>query len=162
MKISKQLLFLFNAPFGIFVGIFFLLRLVINIPLMWTSEESTTNDSVVLLEQTGGKALLLFVSVVLAPLFETFIYQFSVIKILRFIIKRALWCFSIAVPISALFFAWDHSYSTYYQTSAFLIGILYASVFYIAQYRRELPAFLIVAILHSSWNLFAFIMDEIF
>ncbi|MGM0530503.1 MAG: CPBP family glutamic-type intramembrane protease [Bacteroidota bacterium] len=161
MKTSKLLSFLFNTHLVVFLGIFFLLHLLINLPFLWAPDESTTNDTVTMLEETGGKATVLLVSVILAPLFETFVYQFSVIKILRFFINNAVWCFFIAIPISTLFFAWDHSYSRYYQIGAFFIGLLYASVFYLAQYRRELPAFLIVLILHSTWNLFAFIMDEI-
>ena len=161
MKTSKYFNFLLNTHLGVFLGMCFLLHLLINLPFLWVPEESTTNDTVEMLEETGGKATLLFASVIIAPLFETFLYQFSVIKILRFLIQNTVWCFLIAIPFSALLFAWDHPYSRYYQIGSFFIGLLYASVFYISQYRRELPAFLIVAIIHSSWNLFTFIMDEI-
>ena len=161
MKILKLSNFLINTHLGVFLGIFFLLHLLINLPFLWAPDDSTTNDTVEMLEETGGKATVLFASVILAPLLETFFYQFSVIKMVRFLIKYSVWALIIAILGSALLFAWDHSYSRYYQIGAFFIGILYASVFYIAQYRRELPAFLIVAILHSTWNLFVFIMDEI-
>lgn len=153
---------IFNSiNIGVYIGIFFLIHLLISIPFLWVPEESTTNESIEMIEETGGKIWVLFASVILAPIFETFLYQFSVIKIIRFILKNAVLCFFISIPISALFFAWDHSYSTHYSLNALFIGLLYAIFFFIAQYRKELPAFLFVAILHSSWNLFAFIMDEI-
>jgi len=158
---SKFINFLLNTHIGIFLMICFFSQFLIEISFLWVPEESKTNDSLEMIEQTGGKAMVFFSAVILAPVFETIIYQFSVIKIIRWIIKNTIWNFSIAIPISAILFAISHPYSIYYQISTLLIGILYGIIFYIAQYRKDWPAFLVVLILHASWNLFAFIMDEI-
>ncbi|MFP4621479.1 MAG: CPBP family intramembrane glutamic endopeptidase [Bacteroidales bacterium] len=161
MNTSKLFQFFVNSHVEKFLGICFLAHLLIDIPFIWVPEESTTNDSLEMIEQSGGKAAVLFASVLLAPIFETFIYQFSVIKLFRWIVKKTLWNFSIAIPVSAVLFSISHSYSIYYQINTFLIGILYAVIFYLAQYRKDWPAFLVVVVLHASWNLFACIMDEI-
>ena len=80
---------------------------------------------------------------------------------MRFIIRNSLMVFFIAIPLSALTFAFNHNYSEYYQINAFFGGLIYAIAFFLGEYRRDLPAFIIVAIIHSLWNLFAFIMNEI-
>jgi len=108
------------------------------------------------------KVSYFFMSIVFAPILETFIFQFSVIKIIRLFIKKAKWGFFISVPVSALLFSLNHSYSVAYMSATFLTGLIYAIAFYIAQYRRDFPAFFIIAIFHSSWNIFAFSMNEIF
>ena len=132
MKNSKLINFLLNTHIGIFLGICFLSQFFIVIPFCWVPEGSATNDSLEMIEQTGGKALVLFASVILAPVFETFIYQFSVIKIARWMLRNTVWSFSIAIPVSALLFALSHPYSIYYQTNTFFIGLLYATIFYIS------------------------------
>jgi hypothetical protein len=161
MKNLKLINYLLNNHIGIFLLICFLAHLFIEIFFLWVPDESKINNSLEMIEQTGGKATVLFASVVVAPAFETFLYQFSIIKIARWIIKNSRWSFSIAIPVSATLFALDHPYSLYYQINTFLIGLLYAAIFYLAQYRKDWPAFLVVLVLHASWNLFAFIVEEI-
>jgi hypothetical protein len=137
------------------------MHLLINLPFLWAPEESTVNSSIETIEESGGKPVVFFLSVFIAPFLETIIYQFSVIKILRLVVKNALWCFCIAVPLSAILFSMDHPYSIYYKMTTFLVGLLYAGIFFIAQYRKDWPAFLVLVILHGSWNFFAFIMEEV-
>lgn len=161
MKNSKPIHFLLNTHIGIFLLLCFLSHFFIEIFFLWVPDESKINSSLEMIEQTGGKAMVLFASVVLAPAFETLIYQFSIIKLLQWIINNPRWSFSIAIPVSAALFALDHPYSLYYQVSTFLIGLLYATIFYLSQYRKDWPAFLVVLVLHASWNLFAFIVEEI-
>lgn len=161
MNTSKLFHFLVNSHLERFLGVCFLAHLLIDIPFLWVPEESATNDSLEMIEQTGGKASVLFASVILAPVFETFIYQFSVIKIIGWLMKNTIWSFFIAIPVSAFLFALSHPFSIYYQINTLLVGLLYATIFFIAQYRKDWPAFLVVIVLHASWNLFACIMDEL-
>ena len=105
MKKIKPIHFLLNTNIGIYLGVCFLAHLLIDIPFIWAPEESATNDSLEMIEQTGGKASVLFASVILAPVFETFIYQFSLIKIVGWLMKNTIWSFFIAIPVSAFLFA---------------------------------------------------------
>jgi hypothetical protein len=161
MKKSKLIYFLLNTHIAIYLGVCFLAQLLIDIPFLFVSEENATNDSLEMIEQTSGKAMVLFAAVILAPVFETIIYQFSVIKIITWVIKNTVWSFSIAISASAFLFALSHPFSIYYQINTFLVGLLYAIIFLISQYRKDWPAFLVVLVLHASWNLFACIMDEL-
>jgi uncharacterized protein len=161
MKKTKLIHFLLNTHIAIYLGVCFVTHLLIDIPFLFVPEENTTNDSLEMIEQTGGKAMVFFATVILAPVLETIIYQFSVIKIINWVIKKAVWSFSIAIPVSAFLFALSHPFSIYYQINTLLVGLLYATIFFIAQYRKDWPAFLVVVVLHASWNLFACIMDEI-
>ena len=161
MKTSKLLNFLINIHPGIFIGIFFLLGILIDLPFLGVPEEASKNESWEQIKQTGGKLAVLFAGVIIAPLIETFVFQFSVIKILRFLIKNAALCFYIALLVSALLFSINHWYSVYYLMNTFFMGLLYAFAFYIGQYRRDMPAFLLVASIHGLGNLFAFVMDEL-
>ena len=158
---SKLVSFLLNTHIVIYLGVCFLAQLLIDIPFLFVSEENATNDSLEMIKQTSGKAMVFFAAVILAPVFETIIYQFSVIKIITWVIKNTAWSFSIAITASAFLFALSHPYSIYYQINTFIVGLLYAIIFLISQYRKDWPAFLVVLVLHASWNLFAFIVEEI-
>jgi len=162
-RLSVILHILINMNFWVFLGMFFLFQLMLDLPnviFRFVPSDSLTNDSVENLEQYG-KVAVLYGLVVFAPIIETFIYQFSIIKLFKLVFKDDLLILIIAVPISALFFSLSHPYSVYYVVITFLSGLLFGLAFFIGMYRKDLPAFLIVVMVHSSWNLFAFIMDEV-
>jgi hypothetical protein len=160
MKTSKILNYIIRNRFIAFFGVCFSLHLLVSLPFLLLPDDLTQNPH----SEVGNnleKVNYFFMSIVLGPLFETFIFQFSVIKVIRLFIKKAKWGLYISVPFSALLFSLNHSYSIAYMVATFLTGLVYAVAFYIAQYRRDFPAFIIVAIIHSSWNIFAFSMNEI-
>lgn len=164
MEKNKFYSYLIKSHLLIFVGFFFFLHFIVQLPFLFfdfdTSEDVLNNSTVDLLEE-NGKVVVLYWTVLFAPFFETFFFQFSIIKIFRLISKRAWVMFFIAIPLSAVLFSIVHPYSVYYQVAAFFIGLVYAIAFFIGMYRKDLPAFLLVFIIHSSWNLFAFIMEEL-
>ena len=160
MKLSKSITYLIRSRIIIFWSVFFALHILVSVPFIFIPEEwtkSTYLQEVDHFEKLGQ----FFLSVALGPLFETFVFQFSIIQIVRLLIKKAKWAMLISVPLSALLFSLNHYYFPAYMVATFLTGLIYAFAYYIARYRRDLPAFLVVAILHSFWNLFAFGMNEL-
>jgi hypothetical protein len=123
-------------------------------------EDAFENDSVTKIRESG-EALLFFMAVIFAPLFETALFQFPIIKISRLLIKKPKWSLCVGVILSAIIFSLDHTYSIYYALDAFLMGLVLGFAFYIGIYRKEMPAFFIVAIIHSLWNLLIFILEKI-
>lgn len=160
MKTSKIIKFFTDMSLIKYVGIGFSLHLIVSLAfLLLPDKMNKVNyfENLQHIEKVG----LFFMSIGLAPILETFIFQFSVIKITRVFIKKAKWGLYISVPISALLFGLSHCYSIVYMFATFLTGLIYALAFYIAQYRRDFSAFIIVAAFHSLWNIFASIMNEV-
>ncbi len=101
------------------------------------------------------------ITVLFAPLFETFLYQFLIIEVLLFIRKWLHIPFFVPIAVSAIVFGLTHDYNVYYIFSASLIGILYALFYLIAKYNVSMNAFISVTIVHASTNLVGFIIDQI-
>jgi|GEM_PF-4297756 len=156
--------YLANVHFGWFWLIFFLAQLMVAFPplLFEFLPEGALENTAVDMLRARGKTMVLYSTVIFAPIIETFICQFSVIKLFRLMTKRFDLTLFIAVPLSAFLFAIGHWFSIYYVVAMFLAGILLALAFVVGMYRRDLPAFLNVAIIHASWNLFAFVAEEVF
>lgn len=99
-----------------------------------------------------------FMLVVVAPIFETLIYQTAVIEILlKFKIGMRG-----AIVISALLFGLSHSYSFIYILLA--IGTGFVLAYYYASLREQgkINKILFVTILHALINLVVFIHNHIF
>jgi len=68
---------------------------------------------------------IFFYTVLLGPLFETFVFQYLIINILLFFNFK----YGIIVLISSVCFALDHSYNVVYVAFAFISGLFYASYY---------------------------------
>jgi membrane protease YdiL (CAAX protease family) len=102
--------------------------------------------------ETDSIVLDLLIAVMVAPLFETLLFQSLIIEIICKIIKRPRKNICIAVIASSLAFALNHTYSISYVIITFFIGIIFALTYYLGRYRKE-SAILLVFIIHAMYNL---------
>jgi len=165
MEKSRFCSYLIRSNFFVFIGFFFLLDfLLVQLPFFCFdfggSEDVLRNTSVELMEKQG-KTVLLYGTVIFVPFIETFVFQFSIIKGVRLISKKAWVTIFLAIPLSAILFSIAHGYSIYYQAAAFVGGLILAAAFFLGMYRKDWPAFILVFMIHSCWNLFAFVMEEL-
>jgi len=98
----------------------------------------------------------LILLILIAPLFETLVFQFAIIEIVKKISKNSI----IAILMSALVFASTHFYDFYYVVSALIVGLLLA-IFYLT-YKNRTFAFFSVFFVHSINNLIVFIDNTFF
>lgn len=105
-----------------------------------------------------------FISVLIGPIFETFVFQYSVYYLVRYLLgliqnQKSLKYFNeIYVVISGLLFAVSHSYSAYYILIMIVPGFLlaYFYVFSLDQYNR---AFLYTFLIHLLHNFYIMIIE---
>jgi hypothetical protein len=91
----------------------------------------------------------LFLLIIIAPIIETIIFQYWVIKISRKLFKLND---SISILISAIVFGLIHSDSISHQVIAFTSGLILAYSFVIYE-KKEFSASLMVIILHAIRNI---------
>lgn len=105
---------------------------------------------------------IIFVSLIFAPIVETFIYQTIIIQGLRLFTWFRSQPFIVA-SISALLFGVSHSYSIYYIIFAFLIGLLLAYSYLVYLYRKESSFWVTVAIhfIRNSAMTFIILLERI-
>tara|TARA_R110000744_G_scaffold297985_1_gene407682 strand:- start:53 stop:508 length:456 start_codon:yes stop_codon:yes gene_type:complete len=96
-----------------------------------------------------------FIAVVLAPLYETFIFQYIPIKIIGYIkIKKKIYSYAIAILASGLLFGIVHAKNPIYAIFGFIVGCIFAYMFILFSIRKDFNPFLAVVILHGTVNLF--------
>ncbi|WP_368077846.1 lysostaphin resistance A-like protein [Maribellus luteus] len=100
-------------------------------------------------------------TVFLAPIVETLLFQLLVIEAIRKIIKRPRKNICLALLLSSTVFALSHTYSLGYFFITYLGGIVLALAYYLGRYRRE-NAFFVVFVIHSLYNLSVFIYNHFF
>ncbi len=94
--------------------------------------------------------LLFLLAVIIAPILETFVYQFLIIRLLKklnFFKNRML----LQVLISAVFFSTAHTYSIYYVFIAFVVGFSLAYAFVIYEDKKA-SAFWVTMAIHGLIN----------
>jgi hypothetical protein len=100
-----------------------------------------------------------FLSVLIAPVIETFIFFKLVLRGLvylqkiNFINKRYEFCFF--VLISSFLFSVNHFYSVGYLINGLISGIMYSVIYYKSYYKKYYP-FVGTVLIHSLYNLFVF------
>ncbi|WP_198675326.1 CPBP family glutamic-type intramembrane protease [Pleomorphovibrio marinus] len=103
-----------------------------------------------------------FSTVILAPIIETFTFQFLTTESLIWIFRKMkiphVMFFSIL--ISGVAFGSSHGYNMNYVLVAILIGLLYGVYYFIARYHHRMNAFLTICIVHSISNLIGFDFDD--
>jgi len=104
----------------------------------------------------------IFLALIVAPLLETFFFQFFIIEASLAILKRFNPYISISVAIlfSALSFSLIHLYDLNNFFIAFISGTHFAYVYVLCR-KRKLYPFLVVCLVHFNSNLFALIANEI-
>ena len=102
--------------------------------------------------------------VILAPLFETLIFQFGVIELLSKApsLARHQGLNLVAITTSSVLFSLSHFQSSFYAFSSFWSGLLYSSSYVFLRNRFDtVIAFVVVAISHSFYNLFVFSVEQL-
>lgn len=103
----------------------------------------------------------LLIVILFAPLFETFIYQFSIIELAHTYIKKYYTNY-IAIFISATLFAFSHLYNIHYFIYSFLIGVNFALIYIVAKKRKDVNPVLLLFSVHSITNSIGFTINELF
>jgi membrane protease YdiL (CAAX protease family) len=96
----------------------------------------------------------LFLVGILAPIFETLIFQTAIIEIVYIIRKIKKYRIFIACFASTTLFGLEHTFSVAYFILGLIIG-LYLSIFYIYSKKKGINPTLSVLLVHASWNIFA-------
>ena len=155
----SQRCFLTKANIFYYILFFLFVNYFINIPFFFINipedlAESFPSEQLRTLDRSVEMVLTIF----FGPLIETFLFQYGIIKLLRWIISDPDKNFYPAIFISAVAFGLGHNYNIYYLIFGFLSGLLLAVAFYVAIYRKE-PAFLTIFVIHSIWNSISFIAN---
>jgi hypothetical protein len=101
---------------------------------------------------------IFFLAVIIAPLIETFIFQFLIIEILsKFKVNTSL-----ILWISTLLFSLSHNYNVVYILAMVFPGLLYASFYLFLKKETSKSPFFMIFLLHAIANLIAFIIDDVF
>lgn len=101
---------------------------------------------------------IFFLTVIIAPLLETLIFQFLVIEGLFMLKIKPKYI----VLVSSMLFAIIHSYNLVYVLFIVFLGILYAIYYTLLRKHGRYMAFGSVAILHAMLNLTAFLVDDVY
>ena len=97
----------------------------------------------------------ILLAIILAPLVETIIFQFLLLRLLQKYVKYIY----IQIFLSALVFGLAHCYSISYVIKAFLSGVLYSTLFIIVE-KRGKNGFLYVLISHTMYNIIISILNH--
>lgn len=92
--------------------------------------------------------------VIIAPLFETLIFQYLIIDFFSKKMQLKFACF-----ISALTFALQHTYNLFYFVFALFMGIILAFLYVIGHKKNK--GFVLVLITHFLYNLIVFAIKNI-
>lgn len=96
----------------------------------------------------------LFVVVAVGPLAETFLFQY-----LPFYFLKGKWADIYILLLAAILFGCGHFYNSIYFLNALCAGILYGCIY--ASKARVGKGFLYTWLLHTLYNGFAFIMNQV-
>jgi uncharacterized protein len=111
------------------------------------------NDFIFIDFQGKGNSIVILVitSIIIAPIFETFLGQFLpyyLLKKIKYMNERSY----LILLASALFFGLLHFYSFLYIVYAFILGLV-LSYGYMVRIKNDRNSFLLIAICHSLLNL---------
>jgi hypothetical protein len=107
-----------------------------------------------------GPVMQLLVLTIIGPIMETALLQALPIKLTVWALKEYKHKEIVAIILAAIIFSAVHPYSFFYMVIAFVSGVVYALA-YILSIKKHLNAFLVVFIIHASYNLFAYIINEV-
>jgi hypothetical protein len=148
--------YLIKAPAYIFILIFFFPSVLLGVITTFLPEPDMSGSLA-----TDSVVLDLIIAVIVAPLIETLLLQSFLIEIICRIVKRPRKNICIAVMVSALAFALNHTYCLGYIIMTFFWGIIFAIAYYLGRYRKE-SAIILVFLIHSFYNLSSSLYNLIF
>lgn len=96
-------------------------------------------------------------SVIFAPLIETFLFQYLIVEIL----SRLKMNFNAIIVISAITFSLIHYYNFIYILVTFLSGVIYATYYVYLKFEKQKSPFMYIFALHALYNFTVFILDDI-
>ncbi len=146
-KLIPSVNYLIKAPTYIFVLVFFCPSVILGVITTFLPEPDMTGSLA-----TGIIVIDMLIAVILAPLIETLLFQSLIIEIICRIIRRPRKNIFIAVIVSSLAFALNHTYSLSFFIITFFGGIVLALAYYLGRYRKE-SAIILVFLIHSLYNL---------
>lgn len=118
--------------------------------------KSNLNNEVV--DDISNVYFVFLLSIVLAPIIETFIFFKLVLMGLDYLTKIELvgrYKMYLFVLISSLLFSVNHSYNISYLINGFISGLLYSLIYYKSYIKKYYP-FIGTVVIHSLYNLFVF------
>ena len=98
----------------------------------------------------------LYITVIIAPLIETYIFQHLIFKFYFKIFRKNLWHIIIAILISSLIFGAAHHYNYFTMFGALLSGFFLGYTYFFNNNRLFTP-FWCVFIVHACHNLYVFL-----
>lgn len=146
-KLILSVNYLIKAPTYIFILVFFFPSVLLGAITTFLPEPDMAGSFA-----TESIVLDLLIAVIVIPLLETLLFQSLIIEIICKIIKRPRKNIHIAVMVSSLAFALNHTYSLSYFIIMLGAGIILALAYYLGRYRKE-SAIILVFIIHSMYNL---------
>ena len=97
-------------------------------------------------------------TVIIAPLIETFIFQYLIIEFLFRFKKIGV---NIIILVSALAFGCSHYYNLIYVLAMCVVGFIFASYYLYLKIKEIRFPFLYIFSLHALWNFLVFILEDI-
>lgn len=146
-KLIPSVNYLIKTPAYIFIFIFYFPSVLLGAITTFLPEPDMSGSFL-----TDSVVLDLLIAVIVAPLLETLLFQSLIIEIICKIIKRPRKNICIAVMVSSLAFALNHTYSLSYFIITLGAGMILAVAYYLGRYRKE-SAIILVALIHSIYNL---------
>lgn len=151
----------------LFISLLATANICLSIIFMFTSEIFSYGDYSMensVIDGMSPKGIFIL-SVVFAPLIETYVLQFLPIELLMAILSKykCRFVYFVAVSLSALLFAATHYFNFIYFFETFLIGIIlgfgymHICIFY---KKSSYLAFFAIVFVHSFHNLFAFVYNN--
>jgi membrane protease YdiL (CAAX protease family) len=126
------------------------------------SESISNIDEINKLKTEMGAVGFFIIVVIFTPLFETIIFQATVISIVSWILKKInFYTPIIPVIFSSVAFAFAHSYHLTYIIAGFFVGFILALLYIIVKFKQASPVFVVSAV-HSTINLVPFFKDFVF
>jgi|GEM_PF-1552546 len=92
----------------------------------------------------------MIIGVIVAPIIETFIFQYLSFKLIKLVTKNPIY----TIGLASLFFAVNHYYNWFYILVIFFIGIILNYNYYAVQ-KISKYAFLLTFLLHATNNFLA-------
>ena len=105
-----------------------------------------------------SSAKLFTITVIIAPLIETFIFQYLIIEFLFRFKKIKI---NIIILVSALAFGFAHNYNFFYVLIICISGFIYASYYLYLKIKGIKFPFLYICSLHALSNFLVFILDDV-
>lgn len=100
-----------------------------------------------------------WIPVVVAPLLETFIFQYALLEFFLYLFGKLKYTHLISVVLSGILFGLIHSFNTFYVFATFIAGIIFAYEYIYFYKKSRTLAFWAVFFTHFINNLTAYLLE---